>query len=553
LKGVEAMGTAIDQISVSEILRRVKKYGKLPEQGFLAGGAVANTILSIVDGTEYPVNDLDVFYDSKKKIYEAVEILMPERPSNSGIMVDFSYGQKDIRVIAKDSYHVLRAYRKGFLNFVKIKMSCRDSQNQNLTILKGFDIDCCQAGIDLATEQLVYTEAFFDFFNTRQLQVTLPVAPFHTSIRIFKKLHELNAYCNVAEEMSLLTHIPKLFPQDQLYYPEYANCFGKRMYELYKKYSSSLDQYFTVVPYIKTTVKPIYDSFHSRVSEEIIPLSKEGELYTLLPKIEIEIDEALKDIRSTAEFMPIWTNLKRGRKATVLKFKKASHYFFTSLCSKANPEYVYCDFHEKHLNKIEKFFSVHPYMLTVLHSLTIQQQLQAFRLIEKMAEKHGRHIIGLIENGFKDIRADEITEERILNLIDAYKQEYKDLSIAPLDISEFKFNPFIKELLTLEDLLEEGKRMHHCVGGYAKALKERDIRIFHIERGEESSTLEMMQYSTLLFFSVLQHRGPWNKDVGIEHKEIAEAFVQFLNQEYSSQITLKGTEQMQGELFAEVF
>jgi hypothetical protein len=54
-------------------------------------------------------------------------------------------------------------------------------------------------------------------------------------------------------------------------------------------------------------------------------------------------------------------------------------------------------------------------------------------------------------------------------------------------------------------------------------------------------------------FTVHQHKGDWNKEVGIEHRNIGKALVRFLNQKYSSQIMLKGPEQMQGDLFAEVF
>ena len=548
------METALDQIPASEILQRLKHYGPLPTTGFLAGGAVANIILSIVDGTEYPINDLDVFYDSEKTGHDVRELFMPRRPTISSIM-NIGYKHVDLRVIPKDSYRVLKAYRKESVNFIEIKMYWADSQNHNLIILNGFDINCCQAGVDLATEQLVFTDSFRDFLRSRQLHVTMPVTPYHTAIRLVKKVHELNAYCNVAEEISLLMHMPKLLQQDDANYPKYANFFGKRIYSLYKTYSPILDQFFTAVPYVKTAVKHIDDdpvpdnseSCHLPVRKEIIPLSRKGELYTLVPKAEIVIDEVFAGVERTDEFMAVWSVLRRGTKATALKLRKASRYSFPSLCSRANPQYVHCDFHEKHLGTIQKFFSAHPLMVEVLCSLNIQQQLKAIKLAEKMADEQGLFVIGLIEHGFGQIGPDGITEEQILALIDSYMREYEDLMVDPVDISEFTFKESVKELLTVSELMEEGRRMHHCVGGYARALKKGDIRIFHIEYGEERSTLEVMQYS-IRSISILQHRGPWNKDVGIEHRKIGEAFVQFLNQKYGSR---KVTEQIQ-DLFAAV-
>ena len=44
-----------------EILAKLSKHVELPQTGFLAGGAVANTILSMEWGSDYPINDLDIF------------------------------------------------------------------------------------------------------------------------------------------------------------------------------------------------------------------------------------------------------------------------------------------------------------------------------------------------------------------------------------------------------------------------------------------------------------------------------------------------------------
>jgi hypothetical protein len=440
-----------------------------------------------------------------------------------------------------------------------------------LTILNGFDVDCCQAGIDLATGQLVCSDNFRDFLNTRQLHVTTPVTPFHTAIRLVKKKHELNAYCNIPEEISLLMHVPKLFtPQHGLHDPPYAKFFGKRMCGLYKKYSASLDQYFTVVPFVKTVERHIDNDPLSNEGDqlslferkEIIPLSKEGELYTLIPNTEIAIDEAFDGISRTAEFMPIWSSLKRSRKAHVSKFRKANKYFFTRSFSVVNAHYVHCDFHEKHLKKIQRFFSAHPLMAAVFCNLDIQQQLKSIRLVEKMADQHGLYVIGLIEHAFQYIQADEITEERILALIEAYKQEYEDLSVAPLDIedrlniSEFKFKESVRELLTLDELLEEGKKMRHCVGGYAIALRKKQCRIFHIEYGKESSTLDIVLLKSYFNgfdgFVIFEHRGAWNKEVGIEHSDIGRELVEFLNKKYANQRMLPDEEQIFGDPVAVV-
>ncbi len=44
-----------------EILGKLSKLVEVPQTGFLAGGAVANTIFSMEWGGDYPINDLDIF------------------------------------------------------------------------------------------------------------------------------------------------------------------------------------------------------------------------------------------------------------------------------------------------------------------------------------------------------------------------------------------------------------------------------------------------------------------------------------------------------------
>ena len=51
---------------VKKILTKLSKYGSIPNDGFLCGGAVANTLMSMEWGGNYPINDLDIFVESKR-------------------------------------------------------------------------------------------------------------------------------------------------------------------------------------------------------------------------------------------------------------------------------------------------------------------------------------------------------------------------------------------------------------------------------------------------------------------------------------------------------
>jgi hypothetical protein len=89
-------------------------------------------------------------------------------------------------------------------------------------------------------------------------------------------------------------------------------------------------------------------------------------------------------------------------------------------------------------------------------------------------------------------------------------------------IEEHEFNGYkIKELLTRGELINEGKKLHHCVGGYARAIKELDTRIISIRkingRVEYDLTLEIIQNEnkerTEKVWRVGQIRGLLNREV----------------------------------------
>jgi len=49
-----------DKDIVAKILNKLSKLCVIPNSGFLAGGAVANTLLNMKYGEDYPINDLDI-------------------------------------------------------------------------------------------------------------------------------------------------------------------------------------------------------------------------------------------------------------------------------------------------------------------------------------------------------------------------------------------------------------------------------------------------------------------------------------------------------------
>ena len=297
---------------------------------------------------------------------------------------------------------------------------------------------------------------------------------------------------------------------------------------MYLQHKDDLDKYFEIV----SCQKPIPKGDGTI------------ELFSFIPR-NSSIMEELKDCCSIATIKAKW-DLLQGRKSIRdknLRALKLDRYSSDSAI--ANPQYAQCDWDEKHTKQIENFVSQHPYMALVFDhfKLNIQEQLMAVRTIRRIADKEGLFVIGLIENAVLGRLTDEVhlkpslnnglTEEWIRSLIDDYLAENYGRLKEPEDLTDFEFSHYITEFVTAKDLMSEGIRMHHCVGGYAGAIKEGRSMIFHIEAEGEGSTIEISKYvwkGTVSEIYLAQHRGVWNKEPSSFHLMIRKRLYEYLKE-----------------------
>jgi hypothetical protein len=516
-----------------EILGKLAKFSELPKTGFIAGGAVANTILSMEWGGDYPVNDLDIFRIESTDEPDGALLSrkMPHRCLGMNVVCSLDLGMIMIDLYQR-YYTVSNTEVKGMLNFigVQLKNSPKRMDDYRL-IMEGFDLNCCQVGIDLESAELIYTPNFEAFLKTMQLQVSHPCTPFHTAIRIPKKKKELQCYCNYETQYRYLSQIPLILsPQNQgngarkqIPSRKYAMYFGEKCYRIYEQYREDLDRYFEVIPAGQT--------------------ASGGLRYTMVPR-NSEIIEELKDCHSVAFIKRMWEMLqhkKSVRDKNIRTWKLDG--FFSRRFLMANPNYAQCDWHEKHLQQIEEFLDQHRYMAVVFDylKLNIQKQVRAMRTIKRMADKEGLYVIGLIESAIWDYRRGDpsklppdnaITEGWIKSLIDNYLENNSGLLKEPEDLTDFECGQYFSELITAKDLMSEGARMHHCVGGYAESVKRGESAIFHIEAAGEPSTIEISKDTTngtANHLFIRQHKGIWNKEPSPFHKRRARDLVNYLN------------------------
>ena len=224
---------------VEQILLKLSKVSTIPNEGFLAGGAVANTLMNMKWGSEYPINDLDIFVESEQN----KEVFTPVRTNN--LIVSSEYQGFALSYDHGSNYRILDVERDGMLNWIYIsKVRDRENVKEYGYILNGFDFNCCQVGIDLSNNQLYYTPEFEEFLETKQLEITAIYTPAHTAIRLFKKIKDLQCYCNIDKCVELLSQPLIYETQARLSYRHFGFYFSHKYKDMYREYYPQLKPYF---------------------------------------------------------------------------------------------------------------------------------------------------------------------------------------------------------------------------------------------------------------------------------------------------------------------
>jgi hypothetical protein len=540
----------------------------LPSEGFVAGGSVANMLLSLYHkGTPwlFQINDIDIFQPIDSTEYESGYAYDGEGENmlvgniNLGMSIQMDEGYGHVFVERDGTYYkVLDTERDGLFNYVKCFVNHGNSHggqirytpeppqedperpmfpvSQNLTnmpnidpdndiILRGFDLNCCQAGIDLKNGKLHYTESFEKFLKSKQVLVDIPYTPFHTAIRLVKKMSMYGdfCYCDMDYEMRYL--------KQALRSDESCRFFGKETYDKFVD-NKECHEYFKVT---MVDVKNMPYDYRKKYFPNYNPNKNTGNGlfgYDDDPNVEgrelwtYQFKKEYKDIPYEFNYMwelkKIWDYKYRFMKKShqnkidlVMNFNKEEskpkagkiqnlfytlqhqggpEYSFPFQCLVANDKYYDCDFTMEHLKEINDFVREHR-MLSGMLSRTnnIQEQYNNVKMLKALSNKEGQWIIGTLETLGREesIQGREITKEWVQSLIEKEKLRMSKPLVEAYNLDNFKYSKYVTELTTPLQLKREGDMMGHCVGGYSYSIEKGESRIFHIEVDGIGSTLEI--------------------------------------------------------------
>lgn len=142
----------------------------------------------------------------------------------------------------------------------------------------------------------------------------------------------------------------------------------------------------------------------------------------------------------------------------------------------------------------------------IYKDLTLKQSIDFFN---KNLKKYGETYIGFLEN-FNFFYPES---KQVLLIFNNY---IKDLEINCVKNIVFNINPLIKkdyritDLTSLKQLIECGKKMNHCVGGYFERVKDKYSKIIHIENNTFKTTVEFQKRNNLIFIKKMKSKSNGN-------------------------------------------
>jgi hypothetical protein len=417
----------LDTITSDFILSQLPE---LPNEGVVAGGAIASIVYSAVTGLKSEYGDIDVFR-----------------------LADTCFGSRDVDVKSlyyqDKNFKIFNTSTVDNINYVDIY-----SISSNLTnVIDTFDINCCMIGIDLATKQLIYRPEFAAFLNTRQIEVVNFNNSKSTLFRLLKKKRQYpDAYLDVDKIVGYIAHIN--YGHRNLRVPSFI----------------TNDDLNLISNYFK------FDTFNEFIGYYIIP-----ELHLIV----------LYDKNNNTVFQRLYGNgVKKHQKEQWLELLK--YYKLSNACITNDTYFLTLPKGWKtQLARLGKFTNEHYSIVNWFKYLNLDKQLELFKFIENLINVEGKWVIGELENHSpsNSFNTVELSKLEITNVINSAKTRLNKVLVTPLPINRHYLECEVIELVTPLQLLDEGKYNNHCVGGYSNSLNE-NRRIFSIRIDKYRFTCE---------------------------------------------------------------
>jgi hypothetical protein len=368
------------EILARKALDKIKqKYG-LPKSGFIAGGAIANSIWELVSGTPAVINDIDVFiFNDKIDTIDEYDRSSLFRYTDKDLKYFDTYSGIAWSTYTKDFYSIVSADRDGIFNYIKYN----SNSDKPELILNSFDINCTKVGYSIDEDKFYFTNDFSEFIKTGKLLISSTTTPSHTTVRLAKKSKELNVDLD-RFELKILEHILSSHFSDQN-----KRCFKSKYKDMLLDNWKILKDYF-VLERDKQLEEYVVMNFN--INEELYYLkpTKSDRLDGFIIGENIFKDSNIDNIFTSKQFMFYIRNVY-GNEHLTRMWNKLS-YFFTD-------DYVDCEISDKDMLLLENFAKYASGSINTLKGLKLSEQISFINKVLEEFKEDPIIAISLLEKG----------------------------------------------------------------------------------------------------------------------------------------------------------
>lgn len=578
---------ALRSLKGADILAELGHIALMPEIGTVAGQAVASLVMRKL-GLSFgaPINDVDVFLPvgssprardmadqaEQRVLSRKVLSSLASHVTRASITISHHEYTGMAHATAKEGYLILSTAREGMLNEVAYERTWLDARiGESLSVIRGFDLNSVQVGVDAASGALVWTPGFEDFLSSGQLLVVNVNTPFHTATRYFKKKAELGCFGDDELNMAICA-LPsargvfsRLLPGTSIE-PAIAGRYGSKVHEQYAELGDLIAPWFKEVKVMDKaniwTMQPVFSGREE--SLRLLRGSAHPESAEGIWRGDIDQFMFANASQFCASILKPESKAGRERRSRLdASMSKAgasiqARSFFSGLAQTDAKRYFDGKELSEHSAKVlARLLGQHPLLSDPLSNLTLSQQGAAAIALAADEKEHGQKIYGWLESigaarggvGFSSVET--LLMDTALRHEFYAKQQMGGLRqlAAPLElpamgalgvsVARSLLKVTFQELLTLNELEAEGRALRHCVGGYANSIESGKSRIFKVEgpTGHDRATMELgLAPSAKEMASVRQIRGLANRQPGAAARHAAEMAARACGKERSDQL-----------------
>jgi hypothetical protein len=388
-------------VLAKKALEKIKEQYGLPTHGFLAGGALANTMWSLYTGKPGPINDIDIFY---------MDSIISDTNINKSEAL-FGYKEQERKYFedytgitwsdyVKDLYIINSAENDGIFN----KIGYSSSTDNPEIILKAFDLNCVKVGYDIEKDIFYISEEFKDFLKTGKIKIVSLTTPAHTALRIIKKSKELNVEFDEME-IKLTTHA-LLFG----FVDSYKRRFKEKYSKMYEENKDVLGKYFDLKRDYETEEFVRINYNKETILYELVPkdILKSKKIFEKLEATSVFHDNNLDNIHTSREFLFYMRNVYKTEKA---KYWSKLYFYFKE------SNYLDDRISIKDVDLLHRVAIYAPNAIQNLSGMSATEQVSKVRELLDTFKEDPEVAISILEKGsFKNVDISDEINRLILEL-----------------------------------------------------------------------------------------------------------------------------------------